>query len=177
MNRIYSSRNTVNASFGWLRVWIAVVVAGAGISLLTYASIRASARQYVRVDKLVNNPDQFDGRRIKLTGTVVKDTSSYKKKDLELTFRVRNNDGEGSTREQANVIFNGTKPDAFKEGGVVIIKGHYEKEHNRIIAEGLQAKCPSRYKKKSGEESEQYGDQKQTDQDSNSSPSTEPREP
>lgn len=141
---------------GQTRIMLAVGVGALGILLLVYASIQASARQYVRVHELTATPDTYEGKRLKLSGEIMEDSVSFDAEELQLQFRVKDVEGEGPdiTEDTSNrqvpttkIAYQGPKPDAFKEGGVAIVKGTYDAEKNRIEASNLQAKCPSRYKK------------------------------
>lgn len=128
-----------NAKIGAVKVLAVLGVAGMGVLLLTYASIRQSSREFVEISKLTSETS-MDGRRIKATGKVVKDTPNYNPNTFKLTFTMK--DQEGNT---TRVNFEGSKPDAFREGGTVIVSGTYNREKNKIKASNLTAKCPSRY--------------------------------
>jgi len=155
---------------GRYQILLAIGAGALGIGLLVYASIQASARQFVHPGELARSPATYDGRRIKLSGQVVADSPSYNQQNLKLRFRVKDKQGaysasksgsyektepDPSSTEKAgsapevNVRYQGPKPDAFKEGGIVILEGVYHRDGNWIETRTLQAKCPSRYKKKS----------------------------
>ncbi len=158
---------------GRLQILLTIGVGAAGIALLMYASIRASARQYVKVHELAQSPATYDGKRIKLSGEVLDDTASFDEENLKLRFRVTDaageydeKDGGSADRETGSapgtssvtVRYQGPKPDAFKEGGVVIVEGVFHQDGNWIETKTLQAKCPSRYKKKSGKAGSSSGE-------------------
>lgn len=148
---------------GHTRILVAVGIGAAGIFLLVYASIQASARQFVRVHELASSAETYDGKRIKLSGEIVEDSVSFQQESLKLRFRVKDVEGEkgddvsDGKEPETNIIYQGAKPDAFKEGGVAIVKGTFNKEKNLVEASTLQAKCPSRYKKDSKKENKEEG--------------------
>lgn len=156
---------------------VAVGIGAVGIFLLVYASIQASARQYVRVHELASSPATYDGKRVKLSGEIVKDSVSFNKETLEIEFRVKDVEGEkGKTANDGNepmtnIYYKGPKPDAFKEGGVAIVEGVYKEDENLVEASTLQAKCPSRYKKETKNQEKEYDDS--SDSDDSTSPNVE----
>ncbi len=163
---------------GQTRILVAVGIGALGILLLVYASIQASARQYVRVHELAENSETYDEKRLKLSGEIMDDSVSYDPDNLTLRFKVKDVQGEGADQSEVSstedtptseIVYQGPKPDAFKEGGVAIVKGVYQADQNRIKASNLQAKCPSRYK-------ENFEDKKSTDEDSSSDNPTPPTE-
>jgi len=140
---------------GQTRIMVAVGIGAVGILLLVYASIQASARQYVRIHELTSTPEAYEGNRLKLSGEIMQASVSFDPEKLKLQFRVKDVEGEGvdktedkTTRKTpaTEIVYQGPKPDAFTEGGVAIVKGTYDADQNRIEASNLQAKCPSRYK-------------------------------
>ncbi len=140
-------------------ILVAVGTGALGIFLLVYASIQASARQYVRVHQLVEQGERYDRKRIKLSGEIVGDSVHFQPDRLRLRFRVKDvaevssqKDWKKGAKPETEIVYEGPKPDAFREGGVAIVKGIYHQETNRIEASNLQAKCPSRYKKEANEQ-------------------------
>jgi len=114
---------------GQTRIMVAVGIGAAGILLLVYASIQASARQYVRIHQLTETPESYDGKRLKLSGEIMKNSVSFDAEQLKLRFQVKDVEGEGSEKHEegtndkppsTEIVYEGPKPDGFTEGGVAI---------------------------------------------------------
>lgn len=133
--------NTKNR--GAVKLFSALGVAGLGVLILTYASVQQSSRQFVQVSELKENSSRMDGKRIKVSGTVVKGSVEHKPAEFHLAFTIKGKEKGKTTR----VIHEGTKPDAFREKGVAIVEGRYDADRDQIQTTNLMAKCPSRYDK------------------------------
>ena len=78
-------------------------------------------------------------------------TILYDQKELKLTFSVRDMEESGKSMK---VVYNGVKPDAFKEDVEVILEGRYDEPKNTFYAQTLLAKCPSKYEGETEQEKE-----------------------
>lgn len=125
------------------RFWIAGAVVAAALSAALVASIQASALDYVEVTALVEGAARYRGRAVKLTGKVVPATTTVGLDETgksTLTFQVADERGG-----RIAVFHRGPKPDAFRDGGVVLLEGALEPTGMRFTAHTLLAQCPSRY--------------------------------
>jgi len=120
-----------------LRLWIAggLVVASAFylvVSSLSAAGMSELPIRTVREQGLVN--------RVKLNGVVEPASTRYDETRMELRFTMADEQGE-----HIEVLFAGIKPNAFRDGGQVMIEGYYDAGKDVLRAETLMAKCPSKY--------------------------------
>ena len=124
---------------------ICAAILGSLVILMTTGFSEGSIL-YAEVSDIRNNPDKFDGRGAKVTGTVV--TGSVVTEPKLLTFHM-----QGLTSQDTIVVqYAGFIPDAFQEEATVIVEGKYNPDTQTISANKLLAKCPSRYEGLSPEE-------------------------
>ncbi len=133
------------------KVSIAVVAVLLGLGLMIYSGIDSTGVYYLNVGELIVQANDLRGESVRVSGNVVAGTIDNNAMDLILKFAISDMENESKT---VNVLYNGIMPDAFKEGGEVIIEGVYDKLNNLFTAEILLAKCPSKYEEeiKEGEE-------------------------
>ncbi len=128
------------------RFWICGVIVAVGLAGGIAAAIQGSAMEYVTVKQLQADPARYRNLRVKTVGTIVAGTSKVstdKDGQSVLEFEMKGEQGA-----LCKVWHRGPKPDAFKDGGTVILEGGYDRVKNLLRAETLLAKCPSRYKEK-----------------------------
>ncbi|MBI4615346.1 MAG: cytochrome c maturation protein CcmE [Planctomycetes bacterium] len=117
----------------------------AGVGLLVWMTARTEAAEKVTVVELLAEPDRYRTKPVDVYGKVVVGSISYDEERIVLTFRMEDDEGA-----QVAVRSLEPKPDAFKEEGPVLVVGIYDPEAERIDAQSVKAKCPSRYEEKSG---------------------------
>lgn len=121
-------------------VIIGLGIVGA-IGYLLFSGIRAEGVRYARIAELAEEPGTSPST-VKVTGTVQDGTLEYAPETPLLQFSVTGPE----TDQSVEVVYEGIKPDAMREGGHVILKGRYDPRENELEAYSLLAKCPSRYK-------------------------------
>ncbi len=133
------------------RFWICGILVAVGLAAGIGAAIQGSAMEYVTVRQLQADPAAYERRRVKVTGKVVGGTAKVSTNSAGLS--VLEFEMKGDQGGRAKVWHRGPKPDAFKDGGVVILEGFYDLRQNQLRADSLLAKCPSRYEEqlKAGE--------------------------
>ena len=117
---------------------VGVVVLGALAYLLTSGFAGYSLHD-AEVSEIVNNPAKFQGKGIKVSGTVMSGSVSKAQLDLVFDMKDKNNDNF------IKVEYKGIVPDAFQEDVEVIVEGTYDEVNKKFVANSLLAKCPSRY--------------------------------
>lgn len=129
------------------RIWICGGIAVVGLVFGMVASTQAMQMEFVEVADLQEKPANYEGRRIKVAGTVAAKTTTISLDQAgrtELRFIV-----QGEKGGQVWVYHRGPKPDAFQDGGMVILEGYYDPRARggagELNADSLLAKCPSRY--------------------------------
>jgi cytochrome c-type biogenesis protein CcmE len=107
----------VTRRWGYGLAGVAVlVVAG----YMIFQALGTSLVYFVLPNEHAANPDQFDGRRIRLGGIVALGTVAFDERDLQLTFAVT----DGITSYP--VRHTGAPPELFKENTGVVIEGRFE---------------------------------------------------
>jgi cytochrome c-type biogenesis protein CcmE len=119
----------------------AVVVALGG---LLWASTRDSAEYYKYVDEVMGDASRFQGRRLRVHGDVVLGSLSS---DKSLHHRFKLSSREPRPTAVIEAEFQGIPPDTFKDGAEVIASGVLSPE-NRLVADKIETKCPSKYEVK-----------------------------
>jgi cytochrome c-type biogenesis protein CcmE len=121
------------------RIGIGVVLAGA-IGYLVVSDTGEGVLEYVYVDKVVEQPDKYAERTIKVHGIVV-DGSIKKKKGTTGDYQfVIEHKGQ-----RLPVHFTNIPPDTFQEGGEVVLTGRLIEGGRLFESDEMSAKCPSKY--------------------------------
>jgi cytochrome c-type biogenesis protein CcmE len=130
---------------------LALLLILAGVGFLIIKGISDTGVYYRTVAEVLADSSLLQKRGVRISGNVVGGTVEYDQEDLLLTFSVRDMEDAGKTM---NVVYNGVKPDAFKEDVEVILEGRYEATTNTFYAKTLLAKCPSKYEGETEQEQE-----------------------
>ncbi|MCA9660620.1 MAG: cytochrome c maturation protein CcmE [Myxococcales bacterium] len=118
---------------------LGLAVAGA-IAFLVLSDDGEGVLEYVYADKVVQSPDEYTGRTIKVHGTVVPGTIRQKVgASGDYTFEI---ESEG---ERMAVHFTNMVPDTFAEGGEVVLTGQLASAGGTFESDEMAAKCPSKY--------------------------------
>jgi cytochrome c-type biogenesis protein CcmE len=118
---------------------LGLAVAGA-IAFLVLSDDGEGVLEYVYADKVVQSPDEYTGRTIKVHGTVVPGTIRQKVGSSgDYTFEI---ESEG---ERMAVHFTNMVPDTFAEGGEVVLTGQLATAGGTFESDEMAAKCPSKY--------------------------------
>jgi cytochrome c-type biogenesis protein CcmE len=121
------------------KIGLAVVIAGA-VAYIVVSDPGEGVLEYVYVDKVVATPAKYEGRTIKVHGTVV-DGTVVKKKGTTGDYRfVIENEGQ-----RLAVHFSDIPPDTFQEGGEVVLTGRLTESGTLFESNEMSAKCPSKY--------------------------------
>jgi cytochrome c-type biogenesis protein CcmE len=116
----------------------ATVLVAAFIGLL-WSTLRDGTEYYKHVDEVMTSPQQWEGKRLQLHGFVVPGSIMEKRDSLEFRFKVQN---KGSV---VDASYTGVVPDTFKDEAGVVLKGRLEPDGFHTEANGVMAKCPSKY--------------------------------
>ena len=87
----------------------------------------------------MTDPGAWQGKRLQLHGFVVDKSIFVKPQTLEYRFQIHN---KGSV---VPATYTGIVPDTFKDGSEVVLKGHLGANGFAVEADGVMAKCPSKY--------------------------------
>ena len=126
-------------------VKIGATVAAVALALagLMYATLSEGTEYYKHVDEVMANPTVWEGKRLQLHGFVVDHSILRKPDTLDYRFQVQNNG------KVVPVRYSGVVPDTFKGGAEVVLKGRLDNSGFLVDANGVMAKCPSKYEAKS----------------------------
>jgi cytochrome c-type biogenesis protein CcmE len=115
-----------------------VVLAAAFVGLL-WSTLREGTEYYKHVDEVMTSPHAWEGKRLQLHGFVVPGSILVKRDSLDYKFKVQN---KGSVVEAS---YTGVVPDTFKDEAEVVLKGRLTADGFHTEANGVMAKCPSKY--------------------------------
>jgi len=125
------------------KILITVAVIGGVLGFFVYSSL-GSATHYMMVDKLLESPDPWVDKELKVHGWVTPGSIvPIKEKDTPIgrTFVLEK---EG---KKIQVEHRGPAPDTFKDNSEVVATGVLRRRDGTLVVEAaeLSAKCPSKY--------------------------------
>jgi cytochrome c-type biogenesis protein CcmE len=116
----------------------AIVLVGA-LTGLMYTSLAEGTEYYKHVDEVMVDPAAWHDKKLQLHGFVVEKSIMRKPGTLEYVFQIQNKGHIVHAR------YTGIVPDTFKDNSEVVIKGHLGPKGFAVEADGIMAKCPSKY--------------------------------
>ena len=119
------------------KIAVTCVVLAAALGGLLYTTLAEGTEYYMHVDEVMTNPTKWQGKRLQLHGYV--NDLRQRPNSLDYRFQVQNN-GRTITANYSGVV-----PDTFKNGAEVVLKGQLQGDGFAVEANGVMAKCPSRY--------------------------------
>ena len=134
------------------RIGLTSLVLALAFGGLLWTSLSEGTEYYKHVDEVMTDPAPWYGKKLQLHGHVVTNSILVKPDTLEYKFKVQNNG------QVIDATYKGVVPDTFKdrpgEEAEVVLKGHLSHAGFSVEANGIMAKCPSKYeaeKKKPGQ--------------------------
>ncbi len=121
------------------KIGLSVVVLGAAFGGLFYSSVAEGTSYYKHVEEVMASPEQWEGKRLKLHGYVVKDSIRRKRESLDYRFVVH------SKGHRVDASYTGVVPDTFKDDAEVVLSGRLGPHGFEVEPGGVMAKCPSKY--------------------------------
>jgi cytochrome c-type biogenesis protein CcmE len=110
---------------------------------MLWSTLREGTEYYKHVDEVMAHPDEWQGKRLQLHGFVVTNSILVKPDTLEYRFKVHSNG------QVVDATYRGVVPDTFKdrpgEEAEVVLKGQLTQAGFHVDANGIMAKCPSKY--------------------------------
>jgi cytochrome c-type biogenesis protein CcmE len=122
-----------------IRIVATVTVLVGALGGLMYTSLAEGTEYYKHVEEVMVDPSAWQGKKLQLHGFVVEKSIMQKPGTLEYAFQVQN---KGKV---VNARYTGIVPDTFKGGSEVVIKGRLDGDRFLVEANGVMAKCPSKY--------------------------------
>ena len=120
-----------------LRFSVGGVIIAALLVYLILGGTQRSAVYYVTVGEFRSDTLNMEEREVRVAGTVAYGSVLNIPKELTLKFDIEDSTGS------MPVIYRGTMPDLFKEGGGVVLEGRFM--NGTFKAVKILTKCPSKY--------------------------------
>ena len=120
-----------------LKIALTCAVLAAALGGLMYTTLAEGTEYYKHVDEVMTDPSAWQGKRLQVHGFVA--DLRQRPNTLDYRFQVSNN-GKAITASYTGVV-----PDNFKNGAEVVLKGQLRGEAFAVEANGIMAKCPSKY--------------------------------
>ena len=133
----------VSRGSAWKIVLSVVVVTGA-VGFLLKSSVKAGAEYYKHVDEVMAATNEWRGKKLQVHGNVVDGSIEQAKGTLLYRFQIESR----PPRPHAviSATYEGLVPDTFKSGAEVVAKGTLTPDGRLdVVADGIMAKCPSKY--------------------------------
>jgi cytochrome c-type biogenesis protein CcmE len=125
-----------------VKIAVTCVVLAVALGGLMYTTLAEGTEYYLHVDEVMTDPVKWQGKRLQLHGYV--NDLRQRPNTLDYRFQVQNN-GKVITANYSGVV-----PDTFKNGAEVVLKGQLQGDGFAVEANGVMAKCPSKYAANSG---------------------------
>jgi cytochrome c-type biogenesis protein CcmE len=126
-----------------IKIGATTVVLVLAFSGLLWSTLREGTEYYKHVDEVMTTPQAWQGKQLQLHGFIVAKSIMVNPSTLEYRFRVQN---KGSI---VDAKYTGVVPDTFKdtpgEEAEVVLKGRLTEDGFHVDANGVMAKCPSKY--------------------------------
>ena len=120
-----------------IKIAVTCVVLVGALGGLMYTTLAEGTEYYMHVDEVLKDPPR--GRASACSCTASSPTCGQRPNTLDYRFQVQNN-GQVITASYTGVV-----PDTFKNGPEVVLKGQLHGDGFSVDANGVMAKCPSKY--------------------------------
>ena len=130
----------------YIKIGATALVLVLAFGLMMWSTLREGTEYYKNIDEVMVNQQDWHGKQLQLHGYVVPNSILVKKSTLEYKFKVQNNPARSSQPGTVvDVTYKGIVPDTFKDGAEVVLTGRLAPEGFQVAANGVTAKCPSKY--------------------------------
>jgi len=125
-----------------IKILVAVIVIGGGMSYLVYQSMKSSWSYYYSVDEFNNADQATKDSSLRIAGIVKTESVVRDIISNSLNFTLIGN------QTQLPVLYIGTVPDNFIEDIEVVVEGRYDDAAGVFNADLLMTRCESKYEAK-----------------------------
>ena len=125
------------------QIGIGIAIIGA-VAFLVFSSPDEGVLEYVYVDAVTAEPQNFTEREFKVHGNVVEGTLEQDQDDDSYRFVIE------FKGQRLKVVYDDMLPDTFVEGGEVVLTGHLDSKLMVMRSSEMSAKCPSKYEEEPG---------------------------
>lgn len=122
-----------------VKIGLTALVLALALGGLLWSTLREGTEYYKRVDEVMANPAQWEGKALRLHGFVVRDSILRRRDSLDYRFQIQNNG------RVVKAVYSGIVPDTFKDDAEVVLKGRLKADGFYVEPNGVTAKCPSKY--------------------------------
>src|ERR1044072_5418297 len=131
----------------YIKIGATTIVLVLAFTGLLWSTLREGTEYYKHVDEVMTDQQAWQGNPLHLAGPVLTISILRKPNTLEYMFKVQNNGKIIDAR------YTGIVPDTFNDTRVieteVVLKGTLTPDGFHTDPNGVMAKCPSKYEKKS----------------------------
>ncbi len=131
----------------YIKIGATTIVFVLALTGLLWSTLSEGTEYYKHVDEVITDQQAWQGKHLQLHGHVVANSILRKPNTLEYKFKVQNNGKIIDAR------YTGIVPDTFKDTpgseAEVVLKGMLTSDGFHTDPNGVMAKCPSKYEKKS----------------------------
>jgi cytochrome c-type biogenesis protein CcmE len=106
------------------------------VGYLIVSAASGSAAYYVTIGEL--QEQEASRRNVRVSGNIVGESIVWEPRDLRLAFDITDDSG------RLSVVYNGARPDMFRDGAEVVVEGRLTPE-GTFGARTMLLKCPSKY--------------------------------
>lgn len=138
---------TPTSTSAW-KVVVSVVLVTGAIAFLLSRSLKEGVQYYKHVDEVMAAPDSVRDKHLQVHGHVVNDSIEQARGTLQFRFKIESRPPRAPAVISA--VYEGLVPDTFKSGAEVVASGSLSSDNVlHVTADGIMAKCPSKYDSKS----------------------------
>ena len=127
-----------------LKVLLTTVVLTGAFVCLMWATMQDGTQYYKKVDEVMVEPQVWQGKRLQVHGYAA--NVLRHPKSLDWRFEIR--DSVENHNYVVHAEYNGIVPDTFDNHAEVVVSGIFTGDRFIVGANGIMAKCPSKYEPK-----------------------------
>lgn len=108
---------------------------------LVWTTMQDGTQFYVEVEEVMADPVDWDGKALQVHGYAA--NVRRHPKSLDWRFEIR--DSVENSAHMITAVYNGVVPDTFDNHAEVVATGRLDGDTFHVDADGIMAKCPSKY--------------------------------
>jgi cytochrome c-type biogenesis protein CcmE len=123
-----------------IKIAVTCLVLAGALGGLMYTTLAEGTEYYIHVDEVMKDQAAWRNKKLQLHGYVA--DLRQRPDSLDYKFQVRFNG------KLIDARYTGVVPDTFKNDSEVVLKGTLQPDGFAVEANGVMAKCPSKYNPK-----------------------------
>ena len=127
-----------------VKILLTTGVLCAAFAGLLWTTMQEGAQYYLEVEEVLADPASWDGKPLQVHGYA----ANVMRRPKSLDYRFEIADGVGSRAHVLEAVYTGIVPDTFDNHAEVVATGRLEGGTFHIDADGIMAKCPSKYEER-----------------------------